>query len=393
LEKKRGINLNAKSVRAKILVLVVVGICVSAGAVVLHLKGEKMPPKIANYGTYSITTTTATLWADYDAGSWSSMKIRFEYRENFSDTWQYTNWHEASGSGRWSKTISDLSPNTCYEFRAVLQYDSSTLPSNAKMFETRAILPVIKILGATNVGETSATLNASYDCGSFSEIGIRFSYKEIGNEGENTGWTTISGSGTFSENISNLTPGMVYQIRAVTRYDNTLHLSDVGAFQTPQLPGRPAVPNYEAIGNVTIVVDGDTIHVSLTWVNKRATGVDAGSSEAVRFAGGIDAPEIGTEEGAGEAREFVNNLCPLGSEVLLDLDNGATYGAGPYRDIYGRLLAVIYVRGDNRWINVNAEELRWGLVAYPRNNWLAYIGFGSEFDPYEWLTENYPYVL
>lgn len=388
---KGRINLNAKSVRTKISVLVVVGICLSAGAVALHLKGGKMPPTVTNYETYNITTTTATLWADYDAGSWSSMNIRFEYRENSSDTWQYTDWHEVFGSGRWSKTIGGLNPNTCHEFRAIVQYDSSTLTSSAKMFETQAILPTIKFLEVTNVGETSARLNVSYDCGSYPEVDIRFSYKEIGCEGENTEWTTVSGSGTFSENVSNLTPGMVYLAQAITRYDNMLHLSDVGAFQTPHLPGHHAVPNYEAIGNVTAVLDGDTIHVSLTWVDKSAVGVKAGSGEAVRFAGGIDAPEI-AEEGGEEAKEFVYNLCPPGTEVLLDLDS-ASYGPMLYRDLHGRLLSVIYVRRDNAWVNVNAQELRWGLEAYPRNNWLAYIGYGSEFDPYEWLADNYPYVL
>lgn len=371
--------------------LAIVGICVCIGVVVLHSIGGKVLPAIANYGTYNVTTTTATIWADYDAVSWSSVKIRFEYKENSSEIWQYTNWHEVSGSGRLSKTIGGFSPNTFYEFRVVLGYNSNTLPNSAKRFGTQAILPIIRTLGATDVDETSATLTASYDCGSYSEIGIRFSYKEIGGKSENTGWGTVSGTGIFSQNIYNLNPGMVYQIRTETKYDNAFHLSDARVLQTLQLPGRPAVPNYEAIGDVTAVLDGDTIHVSLTWVDKSAAGVKAGSGEAVRFAGGIDAPEI-AEEGGEEAKEFVYNLCPPGTEVLLDLDS-ATYGPMPYRDLHGRLLSVIYVRRAIAWVNVNAEELRWGLEAYPRNNWLAYIGYGSEFDPYEWLADSYPYVL
>ncbi|MFQ6078431.1 MAG: hypothetical protein ACE5NJ_04750 [Thermodesulfobacteriota bacterium] len=118
-----------------------------------------------------------------------------------------------------------------------------------------------------------------------------------------------------------------------------------GGVWAPQIPGQPNVPNYEAVGNVTTIADGDTNSVSLTWVNGSPIGINAGSFETTKFAGEIDTSEIG-EEGAEGAKEFVIDLCPPGTEVLLDLDNGVILGAGPYRDIYRRLLAVIYVRGN-----------------------------------------------
>jgi len=392
-----GMDLSIGSANTKILVLVIIGICACAGAaVILFRGGGPSPPTIENFGAHNVTTTSATLWVDYDTGSWSSVKIRFGYRKNFSETWQYTNWHEVSGSARSHKTISGLSPITGYEFTVVLQHDSSELSSSIKKFETQAVPPTIENLEFTDISETSAVLSASYDCGSYSEISAQFSYKEIDKDNKTTDGETVSGSGVFSENISNLTPGMVYQIQTVIRYDNILHLGDVKIFQTPPLPGQIDVPNYEAIGTLTAVADGDTIFVWLTWVKEsvRTRGVRAERNETIRFAGGIDAPETGAnaEEGGIEAEMFVRDLCPMGIDVLLDLDDGSLHGAGPFRDVYGRLLAVNYIRGDNTWINVNAQELRWGLQEYPSNEWLEYIGFGSEFDPYEWLEDNYPYV-
>ncbi len=154
---------------------------------------------------------------------------------------------------------------------------------------------------------------------------------------------------------------------------------------------KPALkPWYEASGTVTAVYDGDTIAVYLTWVHESITGVYAARTESVRFSGGIDAPELGNP-GGYQARDFIVGLCPPGSHVYLDLDDYAT-GKGPYRDIYGRLLAVIYVKLGESWVNINAELLRWGMQAYPAHNWLKYTYFASEFDPYEWLEENYPYV-
>ncbi len=378
-----------------ILALVIAGICAGASVAVIHFGGGgPSPSMIENSGAHNVTITSVTLWVDYNVGS-QSTKIRFGYSENSSATWQYTSWAEVLGSGRLSKPISGLTPNTCYEFKVFLQYDSSTLTSTVKTFETQPIPPTIENFEVTNIDETSAVLNISYDCGSYPDINIQFSYKEIDGGGETTGGENVSGSGVFSENISNLTPGMVYLVQTVIRYDNTLHPDNVQVFHTPLLPGQLSVPNFEAVGTETAVADGDTIYVSLTWVKRSTTGVEAGSYETVRFAGGIDAPEDPGEECGPEATEYVANLSPRGTEVLLDLDNRAIYGAGPFRDIYGRLLAVIYIRKENTWVNINAQELKWGMEACPSNNWDEYASMPSEFSLYEWppYDNDYPYVL
>lgn len=150
-------------------------------------------------------------------------------------------------------------------------------------------------------------------------------------------------------------------------------------------------PYFEAVGIVTRVIDGDTISVRLTWVEGSTKIVAAGREERVRLSGGVDAPELG-QEGGPEAAGFIVGLCPIGTGVLLDLDEKATHGAGPYRDEFGRLLAVVYIWTDKTWVNVNAELLRWGLKAWPQHDWLKYVRYPSEFDPHEWLAENYPCV-
>ena len=33
---------------------------------------------------------------------------------------------------------------------------------------------------------------------------------------------------------------------------------------------------------------------------------------------------------------------------------------------------MVYVKKDGKWVNVNAEVLRWGLEAYPDFTWLKY---------------------
>ena len=200
----------------------------------------------------------------------------------------------------------------------------------------------------------------------------------------------INGAVTDNKEVT-LAGGAVERVSFTVREENAgTYVVEVGELSGSFLVKPALKPWYEASGTVTAVHDGDTISVYVTWVHESVVGVYTARTESVRFSGGIDAPELGNP-GGYQARDFIISLCPPGSYVYLDLDNYAT-GKGPYRDIYGRLLAVIYVKVGDSWININAELLRWGMQTYPTHNWLKYTYFSSEFDPYEWLEETYPYV-
>lgn len=283
--------MKAGAINKKILVLIVVGICVCAGVVVLYLKG-RAPSAIKNLNALYITANTATLGVEFNIeNQWSDVKIRFEYKGENSDTWNYTDWRENVENGMLYEDIDNLTPSTQYEFKAVLQHDPEVISSPIYSFETYAILL-----------------------------------------------------------------------------------------------------NYEAYGTVDYTLDGDTIKVTLTWVNLSTVGVNTGSGQSVRFSGGIDAPEL-ANEGGWESKYFVMDFCPNAKppiEVFLDLDN---LSDTPYHDVNGRLLGVVYVKKDGKWVNVNAEVLRWGFEAYPDFTWLKYSYYSSEFNAQEWLADNYPYVL
>ena len=85
---------------------------------------------------------------------------------------------------------------------------------------------------------------------------------------------------------------------------------------------------------ITKIIDGDTVDVN---------------GSPVRFAL-ASAPEL-SEPGGIEARNFISNLCPTGSFVSVDEDDGQLEGS------YGRMIAVIYCNDKN----LNAELLDAGL--------------------------------
>lgn len=122
-------------------------------------------------------------------------------------------------------------------------------------------------------------------------------------------------------------------------------------------------PLIERTSVVLYVVDGDTICLE--------------GGEKVRLSG-INTPELHSSDPdnrrlALEAKEFVESICGEGTEVGLNIDDLAM------KDRYGRALAVVYVKIDNIWKNLNSELLRSGLAD------ILYIP-PSEFNPYRWLS-------
>ncbi|MBS3923232.1 MAG: thermonuclease family protein [Nitrosarchaeum sp.] len=86
-------------------------------------------------------------------------------------------------------------------------------------------------------------------------------------------------------------------------------------------------------GKVTKITDGDTIKVN---------------DRSIRFTL-ASAPEINTLEGK-VAKDFVASVCPVGSSVLVDEDDGQPEGS------YGRILAVVYCNN----VNLNEKILESG---------------------------------
>ena len=91
-------------------------------------------------------------------------------------------------------------------------------------------------------------------------------------------------------------------------------------------------------GAIDHVVDGDTLDIQPS------------GGEAVRIRLSlVNTPEVG-EPGYQEGKDFTASTCPLGTQALVDEDDGQTGGS------YGRMIAVVYCGGTN----LNAALLQAG---------------------------------
>lgn len=104
------------------------------------------------------------------------------------------------------------------------------------------------------------------------------------------------------------------------------------------------------VGIVTRVIDGDTVEVK---------------GQSVRFALS-SAPEMDTDKGV-LAKDFVEKLCPTGSQALVDEDDKQTQGS------YGRIIGIVYCNGIN--LNEAILESEYGWISM---NFCSKSEFASE---------------
>ena len=124
------------------------------------------------------------------------------------------------------------------------------------------------------------------------------------------------------------------------------HTNGPPSGNTPQCKGTAAC----FTDTVAYIVDGDTLDVGSTQIRLAL----------------VNSPEVG-EPGYTEAKGFTAQTCPVGTQALVDEDDGQTGGS------YGRIVAVVYCGG----VNLNAALLNSGnavLVEY----YCAVSEFASE---------------
>jgi len=95
-------------------------------------------PTVTTQAASAIDTTSATLNMDYTLGDDTSVDVRFAYRKAADDDWTGTPWVSRSAAGTYSRTITNLDPNTIYEFRADLKHDSTEIQGSILQFSTHA---------------------------------------------------------------------------------------------------------------------------------------------------------------------------------------------------------------------------------------------------------------
>ena len=143
----------------------------------------------------------------------------------------------------------------------------------------------------------------------------------------------------------------------LTSLDMMINASFKNHFQlVSQIINNTTSDGVELVGNVTYIVDGDTLDINGIRIRLSL----------------VDTPERG-QPGFREAKEFVSSLC-LGKKGELDVDDGQRRG-----DRYGREIGIVYCNG----VNINEKLMNERLARI-----LADYCDISEFSKENWARDS-----
>jgi len=166
--------------------------------------------------------------------------IYFEYKKTTETSWTKVFVGTYDTKTTFSKTVTNLSDGTTYEFRAVAEYTGGTWIDEPPLTFTTKKSPEISTLDATNVGPTSARLNGNLtDLGDCSSVYVYFKYRESGGSWQSTSQQEMSSPGTFYKNITGLESNTDYEFKAIVAYDNKTKEGDSKYFTTYGVDGNP----------------------------------------------------------------------------------------------------------------------------------------------------------
>ena len=96
-------------------------------------------PTVTTKAATNITTDSSTLNMDYTVGNYgnyTSVDVRFAYKKSPATEWSYTPWESKSVNGTYAKSLTSLTSDTRYEFKAQLEYNDTEIEGATRHFTT-----------------------------------------------------------------------------------------------------------------------------------------------------------------------------------------------------------------------------------------------------------------
>jgi len=177
-------------------------------------------PEVETITASDITTNSATLHGNLiDLGTAPDVNAYFKY--GLTRAYDITTPNqEMSGTGEYEIAIGDLSPGTVYHFRAFAKGDSYNYGADMTFFTLEP--PTVETSAATGVTNNAATLNGNLlDLGTADNVTAYFEYGLTTVYGITTPAQVMDSTGTFSANITGLSPETTYYFRTVAVGDGT----------------------------------------------------------------------------------------------------------------------------------------------------------------------------
>ncbi len=221
------------------------------------------PPTVQTYEATEVTESSATLNGVVAAGSEKVTEQGFEYWSSSGDVQTVV-----STSSGLSVMVSNLTSSTTYTYRAYAKTASGTTYGEEVTFITLAATitpPTVQTYAATEVTESSATLNGVVAAGSEKVTEQGFEYWSSSGDVQ----TVVSTSSSLSVTVSNLTSSTKYTCRAYAKTASGTTYGEEVTFTT--LVDTSGIDDITTNGNAEVVgyytMDGKQVSTLQRGIN------------------------------------------------------------------------------------------------------------------------------
>jgi hypothetical protein len=228
---------------------------------------------------------------------------------------------DGTGTGTFTSSITGLLPGTTYHLRAYATNSAGTSYGDEVTFTTTAVSPTVITAAVTNVSSSTATCGGLTTTDGGAEITAR------GVCWNTTGTPTIgdsktsngTGIGVFTSNLTGLSPGMTYHVRAYATNSIGTSYGDEATFTTAAIAPSVATAAVSSVTPSAAVCGGEVTATGGANVTARGVCWNTGGSPTVA--------DSKTANGTGTGA-FSSNLAGLSPSTTYYVRAYATNSAG-----------------------------------------------------------------
>jgi hypothetical protein len=242
-------------------------------------------PSVATNDATNISTNSARLNGELSSlGTAGSVSVSFEWglAQSYGNE---TTPESKTATDEYGAPLSGLSPNTTYHFRAKAVGHGTTYGADAQ-FTTGTTAPSVATNDATNISTNSARLNGELSSlGTASTVNVSFEYSTATGSYTHTTADQARTGGTFSADLTGLTPGTTYYYRAKAVGDGAPVYGVEKSFTTLTAPPSVTTSSATEVHSTSAMLNGIfdslgtavTVDVSFEWGLTTAYGNETAS--------------------------------------------------------------------------------------------------------------------
>ncbi len=277
----------------------------------------------------------------------------------------------AAGTGTFTISITGLQPGTIYHVRAYAINSSGTAYGSDESFTTLAVKPTVSTLAITVFTQTTATAGGNVTATGGADVTEKgVCYGTAANPSVTTGTkvaATTSGLGAFTCNLTGLTPGTLYHVRAYAKNSVDYEYgSDVTFTTSPVLLPSVTTATPSSITTTTAILGGEVTSTGGAPITARgvcyATSPDPALPAALHttLTGGVgtfSSTVTGLSDGTVYyVRAYATNS--MGTAYGNQLQFPTNHESGTLTDVEGNVYKTVKI-GNQWWMAENLKTIHY----------------------------------